>query len=323
MTRIPIRRRSPGKKASHLSHAHKKTKTSRKASKQIPSKIISPSEKRDWQDAVCSVCLERPHNAVLLLCSSHEKGCRPYMCGTGSRLSNCLAQFKKAYTKDQSQTGFPIAGLPGKESSESVELACPLCRGQVKGWTVVDPARRYLNRKKRTCMYDKCSFKGTHKQLRHHVKSAHPQAGRTREVDPVERERWHALEREREREDVLSTIRSTMPRSVVFGDYVIDMNGSGANSSDTDNEAGMGRGGGMDGGLFYFFLREGARFLRRERENNGNSVENAIDVDDEDSEDSDAWSIDDDWLESDDEEVIRARQRRGRGGRSGPRVRFL
>uniref|UniRef100_A0A7N0TW75 Uncharacterized protein n=1 Tax=Kalanchoe fedtschenkoi TaxID=63787 RepID=A0A7N0TW75_KALFE len=76
---------------------------------------------KDWEGATCSVCMECPHNAVLLLCSSHDKGCRPYMCGTSLRFSNCLDQYKKAYTK---------VG----EKCEVSALACPLCRGQVKGW---------------------------------------------------------------------------------------------------------------------------------------------------------------------------------------------
>ncbi|KAL0323364.1 UNVERIFIED_CONTAM: hypothetical protein Sangu_1955700 [Sesamum angustifolium] len=39
-------------------------------------------------------------------------------------------------------------GWPGGKS-ETSELLCPLCRGQVKGWTVVEPARWYLDAKKR------------------------------------------------------------------------------------------------------------------------------------------------------------------------------
>jgi Protein of unknown function (DUF1644) len=75
------------------------SKSITKAKKPFETLKIAANEKRDWEDAMCSVCMERPHNAVLLLCSSHEKGCRPYMCGTGPRLSNCLAQFKRAYSK--------------------------------------------------------------------------------------------------------------------------------------------------------------------------------------------------------------------------------
>ncbi|GAB2271978.1 hypothetical protein Dimus_038941 [Dionaea muscipula] len=73
---------------------------SRKAMKHVnKEKHCITSEKKDWEAAACAVCMEFPHNAVLLLCSSHNKGCRPYMCATGHRFSNCLDQYRKAYTK--------------------------------------------------------------------------------------------------------------------------------------------------------------------------------------------------------------------------------
>ncbi|XP_073011289.1 uncharacterized protein [Typha latifolia] len=222
-------------------------------------------EKRDWEDATCSVCMEYPHNAVLLLCSSHDKGCRPYMCGTSDRHSNCLDQFKNAYTKVKSLHDSP--SWPVIDKSEVMELACPLCRGQVKGWTVVEPAREYLNSKKRSCMQDGCSFTGTYRELRKHVKLEHPSA-KPREVDPVLEQKWRTLEHERERQDVISTIRSSMPRAVVFGDYVIEMSNSDVES---DDEVGDGdyEGGsrGISRSILYFFLREGARFMRLHRDN--------------------------------------------------------
>ncbi|KAJ6846753.1 uncharacterized protein M6B38_283100 [Iris pallida] len=251
-------------------------------------------EKRDWEGAKCSVCMEFPHNAVLLLCSSHDKGCRPYMCGTSYRHSNCLDQFKKAYTKVHEleplmgedtrslgllSGGFRAGGWPlsSADKTEVMELAsCPLCRGQVKGWTVVEPARKYLNTKKRSCMQDNCSFVGTYRDLRKHVRSAHPCA-KPREVDPTLEQKWRRLEHERERQDVISTIRSSMPRSVVFGDYVIDMANSDLDDSEEDEvvggdgEVGEFEGENRDIGrsILYFFLREGARFMRLHREPHG------------------------------------------------------
>ncbi|KAK7828060.1 hypothetical protein CFP56_030561 [Quercus suber] len=163
------------------------------------------SDKKDWKNATCPVCLEYPHNAVLLLCSSYNKGCRTFMCATSHRYSNCLEQYKKAYTKvtpiqsSQHLDGLMensslISGLEHhNEKMEVPELLCPLCRGQVKGWTVVEPARKYLNAKKRSCMLDDCSFVGTYKQLRKHVRSKHPLAC-PRAVDPVLKEKWKRLE---------------------------------------------------------------------------------------------------------------------------------
>lgn len=57
--------------------------------------------KKDWDDVTCPICMETPHNAVLLRCSSYEKGCRPYMCDTSYRHSNCLDQYCKAHMTAQ------------------------------------------------------------------------------------------------------------------------------------------------------------------------------------------------------------------------------
>lgn len=207
----------------------------KKAGKEGLSKKKHPRglEKKDWEGVTCPVCLEFPHNAVLLLCSSYHKGCRPYMCATSRRFSNCLEQYKKAYTKVSSiesgqqsnesldNSSVTLDPMHAREKSEVPELLCPLCRGQVKGWTVVEPARKYLNSKKRSCMQDKCSFVGTYKELRKHVKAKHPLA-RPRAVDPVLEEKWKKLERERERNDVISTIMSSTPGAMLLGDYVIE-----------------------------------------------------------------------------------------------------
>lgn len=196
---------------------------------------LRASEKKEWDNAVCSVCLEFPHNAVLLLCSSYKNGCRPYMCATSNRYSNCLEQYSKAYTKvtsnlnTQSWQGLVANPDFSEESScpivksEASKLLCPLCRGQVKGWTIVEPARRYLNAKKRACVQENCSFVGTYKEIRKHVKLEHPKAC-PRDVDPSHAEKWKKLERERDLSDVFSTITANMPGAIVLGDYVIEGN---------------------------------------------------------------------------------------------------
>jgi hypothetical protein len=61
---------------------------------QVPT--LAATEKFAWKDALCPVCIERPHDAVLLLCSSHDKGCRPYVCGTDFLQSNCLEQLMES-----------------------------------------------------------------------------------------------------------------------------------------------------------------------------------------------------------------------------------
>lgn len=62
---------------------------------------------KEWDAALCPICMEHPHNAVLLLCTSHAKGCRSYICDTSYRHSNCLDRFRKL--KTDSNTNSPDA----------------------------------------------------------------------------------------------------------------------------------------------------------------------------------------------------------------------
>ncbi|CAL8997999.1 unnamed protein product [Prunus brigantina] len=246
--------------------------------------------------------MEYPHNAVLLLCSSHDKGCRPYMCGTSFRHSNCLGQYKKAYTKMvSSDHGQPLPGsdnnpivLPDSEwpaqKCEVSELACPLCRGKVKGWTVLEPARDYLNAKKRSCMQENCSFVGNYKELKRHVRAEHPSA-RPREVDPVLEQKWRRLEHERETDDVISTIQSSMPGAMVFGDYVIEGNNYGFDTDEEDGgfdaEAGERNGGfglGFDG---TGRLRQPERALHHPSDGNAVGIRHSTPIGGSDSSDQD------------------------------------
>ncbi|XP_010248149.1 PREDICTED: uncharacterized protein LOC104591048, partial [Nelumbo nucifera] len=82
-------------------------------------------------------------------------------------------------------------------------------------------------------MQDDCSFVGTHKKLRKHVKEEHPLAG-PQELDPILEQKWRRLERERERDDVINTIRSSMQGAMVLGDYVIEGNHYGIDTDDMD-----------------------------------------------------------------------------------------
>eukprot|EP01018_Ginkgo_biloba_P031532 Gb_16969 [translate_table: standard] len=270
------------------------------------------AQKKEWDDATCPICMEHPHNAVLLLCSSFDQGCRSYMCDTSYRHSNCLDQYRKprANCRNNMSQGVEVymdsagsesmglrslrnsdedigLGRPGRarrvlsrswrsrsgdfqetenrratrslfewqpdrisdgiardnptaerdtETVESsshhineieapvnggVELKCPLCRGTVSGWKVVEEARQYLNSKTRSCSRESCSFSGTYEELRKHARSDHPTT-RPSEIDPSRQRAWRHLEHQRDYGDVLSTIRSAMPGAVVLGDYVID-----------------------------------------------------------------------------------------------------
>lgn len=151
-------------------------------------------DEREWEEARCSICMEHPHNAVLLLCSSREKGCRPFICDTSYRHSNCLDQLRKSADVSSLQTPF---------DHQKCELVCPLCRGLVTGWDVIHTARKFMNSKSRNCSLETCSFNGNYAELRKHARLEHP-SGRPSEASLNRQLNWEALERQREIEDALA-----------------------------------------------------------------------------------------------------------------------
>lgn len=176
----------------------------------------------NWDDVMCPICLDFPHNAVLLQCSSYDKGCRSFVCDTNHLHSNCLHRFKQANGM-ASEGKLPPTdeNLPCVEKESDGKPACPLCRGEVNGWIVVNKARTYLDEKKRCCDEDKCRFSGTYSELQKHAQVEHPHACPSK-IDPARQLDWENFQQSSEIIDVLSTIHSEVPRGVVLGDYVIE-----------------------------------------------------------------------------------------------------
>ncbi|ERM97525.1 uncharacterized protein LOC18425501 [Amborella trichopoda] len=177
----------------------------------------------NWEEVTCPICLDFPHNGVLFQCSSYEKGCRPFVCDTNYTHSNCFNRFMNAYqvssnpTQSENVSGTLNLISPGSEEHP----VCPLCRGQVSGWVVIDSARTELNARKRRCEEEKCLFLGNYTELSEHMKLEHPHA-RPLEIDPARRLDWENLQQSSEIIDVLNTIHSEVPHGVVLGDYVIE-----------------------------------------------------------------------------------------------------
>ncbi|KAK7264970.1 hypothetical protein RJT34_32584 [Clitoria ternatea] len=199
----------------------------------------SEEDVKEWEEARCPVCMEHPHNAVLLICSSHEKGCRPYMCNTSYRHSNCLDQFRKSFTEtsstppqvesqisstnssqiesteantvdvqEEQSEGFVTMQPLSCENEDKSKLVCPLCRGQIKEWKVVEAARHFMNEKSRSCSCETCNFSGTYTDLRKHARLEHP-LERPSDVDPERQRNWRRLERQRDLGDLLSTLQTS------------------------------------------------------------------------------------------------------------------
>lgn len=263
---------------------------------------------KELDEALCPICMDHPHNAVLLICSSHDKSCHSYICDTSYRHSNCLDRFKKLKDEDadnlsatslvpgsdqdsvlsgsmdltvmtdhanhtqthssslthmgmpQGESGGhsthdtnPNSGDIGEtnmEKSEEVSnLRCPLCRGRILGWKVVEEARKYLNLKTRSCSHESCPFTGNYRELRRHARRVHPTV-RPADVDPTRQRAWRRLEDQREYNDIVSAIRSAMPGAIVVGDYVID--GGDRLLGERDRHGGAGEGGRLLSTLFLF-----------------------------------------------------------------------
>ncbi|CAI9102673.1 OLC1v1000975C1 [Oldenlandia corymbosa var. corymbosa] len=136
--------------------------------------------KDQWEEIKCPICLHHPHQAVLLICSSHEKGCRPFLCDTNRQLSNCFDQFCKYFSVSPSKPSNnhnqdqPNQFLPCGEKGQ--EVRCPLCRSQITGWTIVKGARALLNKKVRNCPLDSCKVSGKYSDLKKHANREHPAA---------------------------------------------------------------------------------------------------------------------------------------------------
>uniref|UniRef100_A0A1J3E7M8 DUF1644 domain-containing protein n=1 Tax=Noccaea caerulescens TaxID=107243 RepID=A0A1J3E7M8_NOCCA len=229
---------------------------------------------KELDEVSCPVCMDHPHNAVLLLCSSHDKGCRSYICDTSYRHSNCLDRFKKPHSdspndpapeanesQNERSSFHRVSGGDSEslrrrrrrrveeeeeeeeeeeQSEESRNLKCPLCRGTVLGWKVVEEVRSYLDLKNRSCSRESCSFTGNYQDLRRHARRTHPST-RPSDTDPSRERAWRRLENQREYGDIVSAIRSAMPGAVVVGDYVIENGDRFSGERET-----TGNGGGSD-----------------------------------------------------------------------------
>lgn len=239
-----------------LSHDSSRTSpypsSSSRVRRSAPKTTLDSEENvKEWEDARCPVCMEHPHNAVLLICSSHEKGCRPYMCNTSYRHSNCLDQFCKSFSEtaetvetspttpqvesdvldtnssdvqsteaniidmqEEGSEGFVTMQPLSCEDGAKPKLVCPLCRGQIKEWKVVEAARHFMNDKSRSCSCETCNFSGTYTDLRKHARLEHPLV-RPSAVDPERQRNWRRLERQRDLGDLLSTLQTSFAENRV------------------------------------------------------------------------------------------------------------
>ncbi|KAL4277775.1 hypothetical protein GQ457_03G045970 [Hibiscus cannabinus] len=170
---------------------------------------------KEWEDARCPVCIEHPHNAILLFCKSFSDSCTTPQDNQqeGAQLvtTDVTATSESNVSELQEERTEEGPSTPSTVSCEKQvlsKLVCPLCRGEIKDCVVVEPARHFMNAKSRSCSSETCNFTGSYKDLRKHARLEHPSV-RPSEADPERQRNWRRLERQRDLGDLLSTLQSS------------------------------------------------------------------------------------------------------------------
>ncbi|KAF8094495.1 hypothetical protein N665_0360s0002 [Sinapis alba] len=118
-----------------------------KKQKEAESSPLDSGSVSKWEDVRCVICMEPPHNVVLLQCSSFSKGCHAYMCDTSARHSNCFKQYRRNNNNNKN-----TSRCSGKT------LNCPYCRGEVHGTVKSTCARRLHECQTKVLFYGQVRF---------------------------------------------------------------------------------------------------------------------------------------------------------------------
>ena len=153
------------------------------------------------------------------------------MCNTSYRHSNCHDQFRKSSVSSpftEMLQEIPSVSNRIREELQLLEqrghyecelqpkLCCPLCRGEIYGWTVVKPAREFMNSKLWSCSLETCDFIGNYSELRKHARSDHPFIQPSK-VDPQRQRDWTNFEYERDVEDMVTLLALTREEQEELG----------------------------------------------------------------------------------------------------------
>lgn len=122
--------------------------------------------------------------------------------------SSAVVNSELTVAGEQNEEGSLSAGTISCEKKVQPTLVCPLCRGHIKDWIVMEPARRFMNAKSRSCACETCEFSGTYSDLRKHARIEHPLV-RPSQADPERQRNWRMLERQRDLGDLISTLHSS------------------------------------------------------------------------------------------------------------------
>ncbi|PPD72899.1 hypothetical protein GOBAR_DD30200 [Gossypium barbadense] len=159
---------------------------------------------KEWEDARCPVCMEHPHNAILLVCSSHEKGCRPYMCDTSYRHSNCFDQFRKSF----SDTSATTPQNPQQGAQLVTTNLSPVVNATSES-TISELREERTEEGPSNPSIISCENQVLPKLVCPLCRGESTLSARPSEADPERQRNWRRLERQRDLGDLLSTLQSS------------------------------------------------------------------------------------------------------------------
>ncbi|KAE9450009.1 hypothetical protein C3L33_18094, partial [Rhododendron williamsianum] len=119
--------------------------------------VRSVYNKESMEEAKCLICMEPPHNAVILNCSNLEKGCRPYMCGRSNRLSTVSTIFLNHLPRPQHLRAHFAEGKSTRnylELENHASLEHPSVRPSVVDTVLMRDWRRELSGTREPCQLE-------------------------------------------------------------------------------------------------------------------------------------------------------------------------
>ncbi|KAI5008510.1 hypothetical protein ZWY2020_009558 [Hordeum vulgare] len=195
---------------------------------------------KEWDDARCPICMDHPHNAVLVLCSSHDKGCRSYISNRmdssshpssslpgdtsnqrSPRLLIDVPEFRENLSHEHViRSSATVSGQQEGTNYNQGPVTLEALMGQVKaGRSSKMPDSTWTRSQEAARGKHACAFSGTYGALRRHARRVHPTT-RPADVDPSRRRAWHRLENQREYGDIMSATSGPLRRDEPRGSSI-------------------------------------------------------------------------------------------------------
>ncbi|CAL5444065.1 unnamed protein product [Camellia sinensis] len=158
-------------------------------------------DEKEWEEVRCPICMEHPHNAVLLLCSSHERDVA-LTCATPASatrtVSTSSANHQPLPHHQQILLNKFLFTLP----PITEELRNNNKTSSQEGFMGDNSNQSFRAHSVGAKLTGTCDFSGTYSELRKHARLEHPFV-RPSEADSRRQSDWMSLEHERDVQDII------------------------------------------------------------------------------------------------------------------------